>query len=317
MSTISLNKETFIGRDFLTLGDFTKRELMYFINEALKLKEKQIAGEQHALLAGKTLAMIFAKPSTRTRVSFEVGMFQLGGHALFLSKDDVQLGNGETIADTAKTLSRYVDAIMIRTFAHHGLIELARHATVPVINGLSDDFHPCQVLADFMTIVEKKGTLEGQSIVYVGDGNNMAHSLLMGCAVMGMDCTIVTPKGYEVNDHIFKLANKRASQSGATLRQTNELIPAVSQADVIYTDVWASMGWEDEAEHRVQDFKNYQVNEKLMSQATDDCLFFHCLPAHREEEVTAKVIDGPQSVVFDQAENRLHAQKAILAVTVK
>src|SRR5690625_4410061 len=213
MSTISLNKETFIGRDFLILAELKKRELMYLINEALKLKEKQIVGEQHPLLAGKTLAMIFAKPSTRTRVSFEVGMFQLGGHALFLSKDDVQLGNGETIADTAKTLSRYVDAIMIRTFAHHGLIELARHATVPVINGLSDDFHPCQVLADFMTIVEKKGTLEGQSIVYVGDGNNMAHSLLMGCAVMGMDCTIVTPKGYEVNDHIFKLANKRASQS--------------------------------------------------------------------------------------------------------
>lgn len=317
MSTISLEKERLLGKNFLTLGDFEKHDILFLINEAIRLKKEQKEGKSHPLLAGKTLAMIFEKPSTRTRASFEVGMFQLGGHALFLSKEDVQLGNGETIADTAKTLSRYVDVMMIRTFDHEYIIELATHATVPVINGLTDEFHPCQVLADLMTIVEKRGTLNNQSLVYVGDGNNMAHSLLMGCAVMGMNCTIVTPQGYEVKEDVFMKAKQRAAKSGAVLEQTNKVLPAVTHADIIYTDVWASMGWEDEADTRVHLFKDYQVNDQMLAHAKDDCLFFHCLPAHRGEEVTASVIDGPQSVVFDQAENRLHAQKAILTAIVE
>jgi len=313
MMTVALKKTDFIGRDFLTLGDYTKEELHYFIDLALALKEKQKENKTDHLLAGKTLAMIFEKPSTRTRVSFEVGMYHLGGRALFLGKDDVQLTNGETLADTAQTLSRYVDGIMIRTFEHEYLIELARHATVPVINGLTDDFHPCQVLADFLTIVEKKGSIAGQKLVYVGDGNNMAHSLLMGSAVLGAHCTIVSPKGYEVNDDIFQMAQKHAAKSGAQLVQTKDLFPAVEDADIIYTDVWASMGFEAEAESRVEIFKPYQINESLMEQTKDDCLFFHCLPAQRGMEVTSEVLDGPKSVVFDQAENRLHIQKAIMA----
>lgn len=312
MTTV-LNKTDFVGRDFLTLGDYSKEELHYLIDFALKLKKDHRQQKSHPLLAGKTLGMLFEKPSTRTRVSFEVGMYQLGGMALFLGKDDVQLTNGETLADTAKTLSRYVDGIMIRTFDHEYLIELAQHATVPVINGLTDDFHPCQVLADFLTIKEKKHSIENQHIVYIGDGNNMAHSLLIGSAILGTDCTIVSPKGYEVNRQIFEKAKYYANKSGAKLSQTNHLFPVIKTADIVYTDVWASMGFEDEAKSRIKIFKPYQVNESLMKYTKEDCLFFHCLPAQRGLEVTSDVLDGPKSVVFDQAENRLHIQKAIMA----
>lgn len=301
------------GNDFLTLADYSKEELMYLIELAIDLKEKQKLGIPHRLLEGKTLGMIFEKSSTRTRVSFEAGMFQLGGHALFLSKDDLQMGRGETIADTAKVLSRYVDGMMVRTFAHSIIEELAENATVPVINGLTNEYHPCQVLADLMTIYEKKGSFEGKKLTYIGDGNNMAHSLMIGSAIMGMDCVITTPKGYEVDQTIFAKAQELAKQSGAKIEQTHDVVAACKDADVIYTDVWTSMGWEDENEKRLKDFADYQVNEALVLHAKDDYSFFHCLPAHREEEVTAAIIDGPNSVVFDEAENRLHAQKAILA----
>lgn len=307
---------TLKGKHFLMLADLTAKEIMYLIEYALRLKELQKQGNPHQLLEGKTLAMIFEKPSTRTRVSFEVGMFQLGGQALFLSKDDIQMGNGETIADTAKTLSRYVDGIMIRTFGHDVVTELARNASVPIINGLTDDFHPCQVLADLVTIYEKKGHLDDK-IAFIGDGNNMAHSILMGCAVMGIDGSIAVPEGYEVNGEILKEAQVIAKKTGAILEQTCDPKQAVKNAGVVYTDVWTSMGWEDEANDRLKKFANFQVNEELLSYAKDDYLFLHCLPAKRGEEVTAEVIDGPNSVVFDQAENRLHAQKAILASIIK
>lgn len=304
------------GRHFLKLADFTKAELQYFIDFALQLKQEQKAGKTHHLLAGKTLAMIFEKASTRTRVSFETGMYQLGGHALFLSKDELQIGRGETIADTAKVLSRYVDGMMIRTFGHHIVEELAEHSSVPIINGLTDDFHPCQVLADLMTIYEKKGSFAGIKLAYVGDGNNMAHSLLIGCAIMGIDCYVATPKNYEVNQSIFALAKDKAKAENVKIEQTHDPIEAVKEADIIYTDVWTSMGFENETSERLQAFKDFQVNEKLAKHAKDDYLFFHCLPAHRGEEVAAEIIDGPHSVVFDEAENRLHVQKAILATLI-
>jgi len=300
------------GKDFLRIADFTKEQLMDLIQFAIKLKNMQKLGESHRYLEGKTLAMIFEKSSTRTRVSFETGMFQLGGAAQFLSKDDMQLGNGETIADTAKVLSRYVDAIMIRTFGHDIVEELAENADVPVINGLTDDAHPCQVLADLMTIYEKHGTFEGLKFAFVGDGNNMTHSLIMGCAIMGMDCYVAVPKGNEVQGKYLELAMEKAALSGAKIIQTYDPTEAVENADIIYTDVWASMGWEGNMEERVEAFADYQVNEELVSGAKNDYMFMHCLPAKRGEEVTNEVIDSENSIVFDQAENRLHAQKAIL-----
>lgn len=301
------------GKHFLKLADFTKEELQYLIDFALKLKQKEKNREKHHHLDGKTLAMIFEKSSTRTRVSFEVGMYQLGGHALFLSKDELQMGRGETIADTAKVLSRYVDGIMIRTFGHEIVEELAEHSSIPIINGLTDDYHPCQVLADLMTIFEKKGRFEGLKLAYIGDGNNMAHSLLVGCAIMGINCSVATPKGYEMKQDIFALAQEKANVSGAIIEQTNESTLAVKDADVVYTDVWTSMGFESESQDRVQAFAEFQVNRELVTHAKEDYLFFHCLPAQRGEEVSEEIIDGPHSVVFDEAENRLHAQKAILA----
>lgn len=304
------------GKDFLTLNDFSQGEIMELIELALNLKAQQKRGVPHPLLAGKTLAMIFEKPSTRTRVSFETGMYQLGGYALFLGKEDMQLGNGETIADTAQVLSRYVDGIMIRTFAHANVEELAHYASVPVINGLTDDYHPCQVLADLMTIYEKKGTFQGLKLSYIGDGNNMAHSLMIGCAIMGIDCVIASPKGYEVNPDILKIAQKHSESSGANIVQVENPKIAVENADIIYTDVWTSMGWEEEAKIRLKDFQGYQVNEELVSYAKDDFIFMHCLPAKRGEEVTDAIMDGKHSVVFDEAENRLHAQKAILAAVL-
>lgn len=304
------------GRDFVALADYTQEELYTLLKVAGSLKEKQKAGNPEQPLKGKTLGMIFEKSSTRTRVSFEVGMYQLGGQALFLSKNDIQIGRGETIEDTAQVLSRYVDGIMIRTYAHRTVIDLARAATVPVINGLSDLNHPCQALADYMTVLEKKGRLEGLKIAYIGDGNNMAHSLMMGGAKFGMNVAIATPEGYEVDADVAKQSQEFAEQHGASITLTHDPKEAAADADVIYTDVWASMGFEEEQQQREKSFQSFQVNEELAKYAKNDYLFMHCLPAHRGEEVSAGVIDGENSIIFDQAENRLHAQKAIMALTM-
>lgn len=301
------------GRHFLTLADYTSKELEYLLDQAMEIKQQQKNGETYHPLANKTLGMIFEKSSTRTRVSFEVGMYQLGGSALFLSSQDLQLGRGEPISDTAQVLSRYVDGIMIRTFGHEGIAEFAQYATVPVINGLTDAYHPCQAVADLMTILEHKGTLKGLKLAYVGDGNNVAHSLMIGAAKMGMHISVATPEHYECDDHIIQVAGDVADKTGTSIELTSDAKQAVADADVIYTDVWASMGWESERNHRIQAFQPYQVNQELMQYAKDDYIFLHCLPAHRGEEVTADIIDGPHSVVFDEAENRLHVQKAIMA----
>lgn len=303
---------TLKNKDLLTLADLTKEEILQLIKDAINLKEKQKKGESHPYLQGKTLAMIFEKSSTRTRVSFEVGMNQLGGQALFLGRDDIQMGRGETIEDTAKVLSRYVDGIMIRTFAHDTVVQLATHASVPVINGLTDDYHPCQVLADLMTLYEAKGDFADKKLAYVGDGNNMTHSLMIGCAKVGIHCSIASPKGYEPNEQVVQLAKQFAKETGSVIEITNNPVQAVNGADAVYTDVWTSMGWENEAEERLKAFKGFQVTTELMSKAKKDAVFLHCLPAHRGEEVAADVIDGPQSLVFDEAENRLHAQKALM-----
>lgn len=301
------------GRDFIGLVDYTSEEIEYLLQSAIELKLQQRNGIVHHLLKGKTLGMIFEKSSTRTRVSFEVGIYQLGGHALFLSKNDLQLGRGETIMDTAQVMSRYVDGIMIRTYGHRTVIELARGAKVPVINGLTDLSHPCQALADYQTILEKKGRLKGLKIAYIGDGNNMAHSLMIGGAKLGMDVTVATPEGYEPHQEVTSMAREYANQSGGSIHVYRDPREAIEQADIIYTDVWTSMGHEKEQADRVLVFKNYQVNENLVKIAKKDYLFMHCLPAHRGEEVSEGIIDGGHSIVFDQAENRLHAQKAIMA----
>lgn len=303
------------GKDFLQIGDFTKDNLMDLIKLAIQLKTMQKNGDPHKYLEGKTLAMIFEKSSTRTRVSFETGMYQLGGIAQFLNTNDLQLGKGETIADTAKVLSRYVDVIMIRTYGHDIALELAENASIPVINGLTDDAHPCQVLTDLMTIYEKKKQFQGLKLAFVGDGNNMSQSLLMGCAIMGIDCHVATPKGYELKQSILEQAKEKAA-SNTSIIQTHDPYEAVKDADIIYTDVWTSMGFESEKEARQEAFREYQVNENLVKDAKDDYLFMHCLPAIRDQEVTSEVIDGENSVVFDQAENRLHAQKAVLSSIV-
>lgn len=300
------------GKHLLTLADYTKEEILQIIHDAIKLKGMQKKGETHHYLKGKTLAMIFEKLSTRTRVSFEVGMFQLGGHALFLGKDDLQMGRGETVEDTAQVLSRFVDGIMIRAYSHDAVVQLANHSSVPVINGLTDDYHPCQVLADLMTLYEAKGSLEGKKLAYVGDGNNMTHSLMIGCAKLGVNCSIASPKGYEPKQSIVEKAKEFAKETGAKIEVTNDPKEAVTGADAVYTDVWTSMGWEDEQEERIKAFTDFQVNNALMGQANHDAVFLHCLPAHRGEEVSAEVIDGPQSLVFDEAENRLHVQKALM-----
>lgn len=301
------------GRDFLGLSDFSPEEIRYLIDLAIELKRKQKNGEVYHPLKGKTLGMIFEKSSTRTRVSFEVGMYQLGGHALFLSKNDLQIGRGETISDTAQVMSRYLDGIMIRTYAHRTVVELARGATIPVINGLTDLSHPCQALADYQTILEHKGKLAGLKIAYIGDGNNMVHSLLMGAAKLGMHMSVATPEGYEPSQTVIEQTLSNASGTGASIHVCRDPREAIQDADVIYTDVWASMGFEAEQKEREAAFANYQVNEELAKHAKPDYLFLHCLPAHRGEEVSEGVIDGPNSIIFDQAENRLHAQKAIMA----
>jgi ornithine carbamoyltransferase len=307
----------FQGRDFLTLADFTKEELLALLDLAAQLKKMRQEGQPIQFLPGKSLAMIFEKSSTRTRVSFETGMFYLGGTALFLSKQDIQIGRGETIADTARVLSRYVDGIMIRTFSHENVVEMARYATVPVINGLTDSYHPCQVMADLLTIQEKKGQLSGLKMAYVGDGNNMVHSLLQAAGILGIHMDVAAPPGYEPEASVVDFAKSHAAENGVTIRVINDPAEAVKDADVVITDVWASMGQEEEQQQRMIDFAGYQVNGALVEKADKDFIFLHCLPAHRGEEVAEEVIDGEHSVVFDEAENRLHAQNAILAVTMR
>ncbi|WP_322923949.1 ornithine carbamoyltransferase [Paenibacillus campi] len=316
IQTGKLELSHFKGKDFIELSDFTAEEIQFLIELAIELKRKQKAGEVYRPLEGKTVGLIFEKSSTRTRVSFEVGTYQLGGHALFLSKNDIQMGRGETIADTAQVMSRYLDGIMIRTFGHENVTELAKYADIPVINGLSDLGHPCQVLADFQTIVEHKGKLKGLKLAYVGDGNNMAHSLMIGGARVGLDVYVASPEGYEPDAEVLKQCQQLAQASGATIKVVRDAKEAVANADVIYTDVWASMGFEEEQKVREQAFADYQVNEQLVSHAKPDYIFLHCLPAHRGEEVSAGVIDGDNSVIFDEAENRLHAQKAIMAALI-
>ncbi|HHY45917.1 MAG TPA: ornithine carbamoyltransferase [Firmicutes bacterium] len=305
------------GRDFISLHDFTGEEIFKIFQVARELKELLREGKQCPLLAGKTLGMIFQKPSTRTRVSFEVGIFQLGGYGLFLNASDLQLRRGETIGDTARVLSRYVDGIMIRTFDHKDVEDLAKYATVPVINGLTDRLHPCQALADYFTILEKRGRLEGLKLAYVGDGNNVAHSLLFGAAKVGMNIAIATPEGYEPDSAIVDAARKDAKATGSRIDILHDPVEAVKDADVIYTDVWASMGQEQEHDRRVKALTPYQVNQELVDKAKPDVMVMHCLPAHRGEEITDDVIDGPHSIVFDQAENRMHAQKGLMALLMR
>lgn len=301
-------------KHLLSLKDLTTEEIFNILEMAKKLKYELQNDIEHKILKGKTLGMIFTKSSTRTRVSFEVGMVQLGGYPLFLSSQDIQLGRGETIEDTAKVLSRYVDGIMIRTYKQSDVEDLAKYGTVPIINGLTDSFHPCQVLADLLTIYESKSKLDGLKLAYVGDGNNIAHSLLYGCSKAGMDISIATPKGYECNDEIVKSAKEDAKLTGVNITITEDPIEAVKDADVVYTDTWVSMGQEEEKQKRIEIFKPYQVNGELFSMAKKDAIFLHCLPAYRGYEVTSEVIDGPQSLVFDEAENRLHVQKAVMAL---
>lgn len=292
-------------RHFLDISGLDKEHLTGMIASARSMKSDADHGKP---LAGKMLAMIFDKPSTRTRVSFDVGMRQLGGETIVLSASDMQIGRGETIADTARVLSRYVDAIMIRTSAHARLMEFAENATVPVINGLTDDSHPCQIMADVLTIEEKLGSTAGQKIAWSGDGNNVLNSLIEGASVFDYELAAAVPQGHEPAAHYLDAARKK----GATVHITNKVEEAVAKANCVMTDTWASMGFEEEADGH-NTFIPYQVNEKTMKHAQSDAIFMHCLPAHRGEEVTAEVMDGPQSVVFDQAENRLHIQKAILA----
>lgn len=312
MHSISVDKKSYCGKDFLTLKDLSKEEIKQLVLLGVEIKNKLKNGVSFQPLVGKTLGMIFEKSSTRTRVSFEVGMLQLGGHALFLSNKDIQIGRGESIPDTAKVLSRYVDGIMMRTDDQNKLSELAENSTVPIINGLSDIYHPTQVIADIITIYEQKGKMEGLKFAYIGDGNNMLHSLLIAGSKLGIDVYAATPKGYEPDEEIVKQVKNWASENGSKIVVTNDICEAAKDADIIYTDVWTSMGQEEENEKRLNDFKGFQVNKSLTGLAKDDYIFLHCLPAHREEEVSTDVIDGPNSVVFDQAENRLHAHKAIL-----
>ncbi len=299
-------------KDLLTIHDLTTEEVEDILSLSAELKEKQKNRQMDCPLIGKTLGMFFEKPSTRTRVSFEVGIYQLGGQAIVLPVSDLQIGRGETIADTARVLSRYIDAIVIRTFEHKIAEEWAEHASIPIINGLTDMHHPCQALADIFTIKEKKGRLKGLKLVYIGDGNNVAHSLIEICAKTGIDISLACPKGYEPDKKIVKSAIEDAKKHGSRIEILSNLQKAAKDADVLYTDVWASMGQEKEHKKRLKIFKDYQLNKKLLKIASPDALVMHCLPAHRGEEITGEAMEGPNSVVFDQAENRLHTQKAVM-----
>jgi len=295
-------------RDFLSLADLTRGEIDEILHLSATLKRDLKSGNRPPLLAGQTLAMVFEKPSLRTRVTFEVGMTQLGGYAIYLTPGDIQLGQRESVADIARNLDRWVDLIMARTYSHGTLIELARHAAVPVINGLSDILHPCQVLTDCFTLIEKRGRLDGLHVAFIGDGNNVVNSWMNAAAQLGFSFALACPSGYEPDEAIYGTAIK----SGAKVRITHSVEDAVKDADVLYTDVWTSMGQEEEADRRRRDFAAYQINTKVLARAKRDALVMHCLPAHRGEEITSDVIDGSQSIVFDQAENRLHVQKGIM-----
>ena len=301
------------GRSFTRVADWSRDELIRVLDLADDLKRKQQAGEEHRLLPGRTLGMIFQKPSTRTRVSFEVGIYQLGGTGLYLSAGDLQLGRGETIKDTAVVLSRYLDAIMIRTFAQADVEELAAHASIPVINGLTDSSHPCQALADVMTIRERFGRLEGLKVVYLGDGNNVCASLMVACAKLGMDFVAATPASYRPPEEAVRIAR----DAGGSVQLTDDPRGAVGAANVLYTDVWTSMGQDAEREQRLRDLAGYGIDAGLVQRASDDAIVLHCLPAHYGEEITEEVLYGPQSAVWDEAENRLHAQKALMALVIR
>jgi ornithine carbamoyltransferase len=298
-------------KHFISLKDYSRDDLLELFDLSTRVKADPNA--YSSSLAGRSLAMIFQKPSTRTRVSFEVGMFELGGQALYLGPNDLQLNRGETVADTARVLSRYVDAIMARVFAHQDILDLAQNSTIPVINGLSDLLHPTQILADYFTLFERHGRLDGLKLAYVGDGNNVCHELMIGAVTLGVGIAIASPGGYGPNPLIVKSATREAEKRKTPVpRVLNDPMAAVEGADAIYTDVWTSMGQEGEEAERRQAFEGFMVTADMMSAAGPDCVFMHCLPAHRGEEVAADVIDGPQSIVFDEAENRLHAQKALL-----
>jgi ornithine carbamoyltransferase len=308
---IAVRREFMPPQHFLSLKDWSPEDLVGLFDLTAALKAQPEAWAES--LKGRSLAMIFQKPSTRTRVSFEVGMYQLGGRAIFLGANDVQLNRGETVADTAKVLSRYVDAIMARVFAHQDVLDLARQGTVPVINGLSNLLHPCQALADYFTFRERRGDVRGLKMAYVGDGNNVCHEQMFGAVKLGCAMSVGCPPGYEPNQLIFKSAAREAQKLGSPVPEvSNDPMAAVAGADVVYTDVWASMGQEQESQKRLQDFQGFRVTPEMMAVAKPEAVFMHCLPAHRGEEVDASVIDGPQSVVFDQTENRLHVQKAVL-----
>lgn len=299
-----------VQNHLLSLKDYSPSEILELLALAAELKKPE--NKNLPLLQGKVLGMIFEKSSTRTRVSFEAGMLQLGGHAIYLSTRDIQMGRGETIADTAKVLSGYLDGIMIRTFDQATVEELADNSSVPVINGLTDDFHPCQVLADLLTIQEHFGTFTGKKLTYIGDANNMSNSLMIGAAKVGMDITVACPPAYAPKPEMIELAKSIAVHTGSNVHVTADVVEAVTGSDVIYTDVWASMGQEAEALERMEHFQGFQVNEQLVQHANPNYIFMHCLPAHREEEVSTGILEGPNSVVFQEAENRLHAQKALL-----
>lgn len=301
-------------KDLLSIHDLSTNDVNQILDLATKLKAQLKNGEEHHLLKGKTLGMIFQKSSTRTRVSFEVGMWQLGGSALFLNANDMQIGRGEPVKDTARVLSRYLDGIMIRTSSHDEVIEMAKYANIPVINALTEMMHPCQALTDIFTVMEYKGKLQGLKMAYIGDGNNMVHSLIQACAKVGMDIAIATPKGYEPDAAIVTEALEVATVTGSKITLSNDPLVAAKDADVLYTDVWASMGRETEQNIRKVAFAGYQINKEVMDVAKADAIVLHCLPAHRGEEITDEVMESEQSVVFDQAENRLHIQKAIMVL---
>lgn len=294
-------------KHLLKLGDLTDKEILSVLNLADQLKYEQKHGIPHKRLEGKTLGMIFSKASTRTRVSFEVGMYQLGGQALFLSANDLQIGRGEPIQDTARVLSRFLDGIMIRTFAQSDVEDLAKYGSVPVINGLTDYCHPCQVLADLMTIREYKGSFKGLKLCFVGDGNNMANSLIVGCVKLGMKISVACPDDFRPDAKLIEWGTK-----SGLLEVTNDIYKAAAEADVVYTDVWASMGQEGEKAVREKAFASYKVDDKLLSYAKKDCMVLHCLPAHRGEEITEEVLEKHADEIFEEAENRLHAQKAVM-----
>jgi ornithine carbamoyltransferase len=300
------------GRHFTRVADWSGEELLSTLDLADDLKERQARREEHHLLPGRTLGMIFQKPSTRTRVSFEVGIYQLGGAGLYLAASDLQLGRGETLRDTATVLSRYLDGLMIRTFAQDDVEELARHATIPVINGLTDSAHPCQALADVMTIRERLGRLEGVRIAYLGDGNNVCASLMVAAAKLGMEFVAATPEGYEPDPRVVEIAR----EAGGAVELTHDPREAAQGADVLYTDVWTSMGQEEERERRLRDLAGFGIDDELVGLAGDEAIVLHCLPAHYGEEITEDVLYGRQSAVWDQAENRLHAQKALMALVI-